>query len=167
VSSVAGQVKYRLTAKVPYTMKEYQVGFERNLALELPIRVIAQKTAGGSISMAFTPTHLDNAGRPTGEIQLVAYHQLPYTAIVRDPWAKTLNQKYEEFTPIRTSRQAQRESQTFESDNFGFSGQYEYESDKHSSATKNYDMFLYNTRKFTWNCAKSDTNTLVVVAGSG
>jgi len=164
--SIAGQIKHRLTVKVPYTMKQYTVGFERNLALEMPLRVVAQKQ-NGAIALAVTPTHLENSGKPTGQIRVVSYDQLPYTAVVRDPWAKSLHQKYEEFNPIRTSKQSKQESEQYDSENFGFSAFYESETDRHTSATKDYDMFLYTNLNVTLDLQKSPCNTVIVTAAIG
>ena len=103
--AAAGQLKARLTLKVPYTQKYYQVGTEKNVAVELPLRIVAQKSkSDDALQFAITPTHVDAKGTPSGEIRILSIDTVPYTAVIKDPWARKMSDKYESYDVIRTGK---------------------------------------------------------------
>lgn len=164
--SAIGQLKARLTIKVPYTQRYYQVGIERNLALELPIRVVAEKKQGSAIQFAVTPTHLENNGKPSGEIRVVSYDQLPYTAVIKDPWAKTLSQKYESFDLIRTGKPSQSHSKVGREE-LGLSFVYENEYDRAVRGGAAWNYVLYKNMNVTFDLTNSRTNTVLFTFALG
>jgi len=164
--SLVGQFKARLTAKIPYTMRYYQVGYEKNLAIELPLRIVAQKTKYEAVQIAVTPTHLDNNGQPQGDIRIVSYDQVPYTAVIKDPWARHLSEKYEDFEIIRTGR-PQQQKFNLGREELGMKFTFEMESDKPSRSSNSWDYFLYKNYNFTLDLDESKTNTILFSLGQG
>jgi hypothetical protein len=79
----AWKIHRKLSFKVPFTGKSYQTGVQRHIVVEAPFSAVARKAPQGQIQLALTPAHL-SAGAPTGTINLVTYHQIPYTAIISD-----------------------------------------------------------------------------------
>jgi hypothetical protein len=78
----------KLSFKAPFTGKKYQAGVQRHLVVEAPFRALVRKAPRGQVVVAITPTQLTN-GSPTGKIDLVTYHQRPYTIIVTDEFWPT------------------------------------------------------------------------------
>jgi hypothetical protein len=160
--SLAAQLTSRLSLKVPYTMKEYQVGFEKNVAIELPIRVLAQKSQQGAYEFAFTPTHLENNGKPQGEIQLYSYESVPYTAVVQQPFAKTLAQKYQEFNRVKTQQQGQAQKFTV-GQQYGIKAVIESQSDR--SKYPQWNKFTSSKTKVLLKVEEQAINTVIVSIG--
>jgi hypothetical protein len=166
--SLVGQMKTRLTLKVPFTEKYYQVGYERNLAVELPLRILAQKTKTQAIQFAITPTHLENHGQPSGEIRIVSYDHVPYSAVIKDQWARTVSERYESFDLIRTGKQNEI-SQRFGQEEIGIKMKYEHVYDKVQSSSdyKKWSPVLYKNLNLTMDLSASRTNTILVTVGVG
>jgi hypothetical protein len=166
--SLVGQMKTRLTLKVPYTEKYYQVGYERNLAVELPLRIVAQRTKTQAVQFAITPTHLENHGQPSGQIRVVSYDQVPYIAVIKDQWARTTDQRYESFNIIRTGKQTEFNGR-YGQEEVGIKMKYEHEFDKvpGSSDYKRWDSVLYKNVNLTMDLTASRTNTVLLTIGVG
>jgi hypothetical protein len=78
-----------ISFKVPFTGKKYQAGVQRHFVVEAPFRVLLTKTDSQILKLAITPAHL-KAGTPQGKIDLISYHQKPYTAIITDELYPTI-----------------------------------------------------------------------------
>jgi hypothetical protein len=73
----------KVSFKAPFTGKKYQAGVQRHMVVEAPFRALVRKAPRGQIVVAITPSQLTN-GSPTGKIDIVTFHQRPYTAIIND-----------------------------------------------------------------------------------
>lgn len=165
--AAAGQLKARLTLKVPYTQKYYQVGTEKNVAFELPLRIVAQKSrSDDAIQFAITPTHMDSQGTPSGQIRILSVDTVPYTAVIKDPWARKMSDKYETYDVIRTGKPT-RDSAKIGREELGLKFIYETEEDKHVSSSRHWDYLLYKNMNITADLSASETNTILVTLGQG
>jgi hypothetical protein len=177
--SAVGQIKARLTAKVPYTQKYYQVGYERNVAVELPLRIVAQKTHSQAIQFAITPTHLENHGQPSGSIRVLSYDQVPYTAIIKNPFARTMSDKYESYDEIRTEKNPSLYNEKYGKDELGLKFTYEVESDRPGTPSPGqsqtlklqkkalWSNYMYRNVNVTLDLSNSRTNTVLFTFGHG
>lgn len=78
----------KLSFKVPFLNKKYQTGFQRHVVAEFPFRALVRVAPRGQIEVAVTPAHLKQ--QEHRDINLVTFHQKPYTAIITDScWPTT------------------------------------------------------------------------------
>lgn len=78
----------KISFKAPFTGKKYQAGVQRHMVVEAPFRALVRKAPRGQVVVAITPSQLTN-GAPGGKIDLLTFHQRPYTAIVNDEFWPT------------------------------------------------------------------------------
>lgn len=72
----------KLSFKVPFLTKKYQTGFQRHVVSEFPFRALIRVAPRGQVEVAVTPAHLKQ--QELRDINLVTFHQKPYTAIITD-----------------------------------------------------------------------------------
>lgn len=72
----------KLSFKVPFVGKKYQTGFQRHVVSEFPFRALVRLAPRGQVEVAVTPAHLKRD--ELHQINLVTFHQKPYTVIVTD-----------------------------------------------------------------------------------
>jgi len=78
----------KLSFKVPFVGKKYQTGFQRHVVAEFPFRALVRVAPRGQVEVAVTPAHLKT--EELRDINLVTFHQKPYTVIVTDScWPTT------------------------------------------------------------------------------
>jgi len=182
----------RLAYKAPFVGKQYQAGLQRHVVVEAPLRAAVRLAPQGQLVIAITPAQLEK-GAPSGEIDLVTYHQHPYTIIITDnlwPVSHKEGGKMElvRTNPTETQQTPYKSSQTFGEDLFGLSfrldeeSDYRDESESVSQWAKLWKSFhtpscLFNLgwmgskdirfveRKLTLDIAKSQTKTLALIYG--
>lgn len=75
---LSGKVTKKVAVKVPYLGKKYEAGFQRHVVVDAPFRATIRAASKRPITVAITPTQ-DISGPAGGKIELVTYHQRPYT----------------------------------------------------------------------------------------
>jgi hypothetical protein len=123
----------RFAYKAPFAGKQYQAGLQRHVVAEAPLRASVRYATQGQIVVAITPAQLEK-GAPSGEIDLVTYHQHPYTIIISDnlwPASHKEGGKMEliRTNPTETQETPYKSSQTFGEQLFGLSLRLDEESD--------------------------------------
>jgi hypothetical protein len=88
----AWKIHQKLSFKAPFTGKKYQAGVQRHMVVEAPFRALVRKAPRGQVVVAITPSQLTN-GNPSGKIDIVTYHQRPYTAIITDEFWPTCHKE--------------------------------------------------------------------------
>lgn len=74
----------KLSFKVPFLNKKYQTGFQNHVVVEFPFRALIRRAPRGQFMVAITPTHITEGRTPNEELNLITYHQKPYTTIITD-----------------------------------------------------------------------------------
>lgn len=91
----------KIGLKVPFTGKKYQAGVQRHFAMEVPFRFTVRRAESKQIVVALSPMQLHQE-RPQGKIELVSYHQIPYTAVVTDELYPTIHPKGGKMEIVRS-----------------------------------------------------------------
>jgi hypothetical protein len=123
----------RLAFKAPFVGKQYQAGLQRHFVAELPLRAAVRYAPQGQLVVAITPAQLEK-GNPSGEIDLVTYHQHPYTIIISDNLWPVSHKEGGKMEIVRRQPSANQQtpyksSQTFGEELFGVSFRLDEESD--------------------------------------
>jgi hypothetical protein len=182
----------RLAYKAPFTGKQYQAGIQRHMVVEAPLRASVRYAPQGQLIVAITPAQLQK-GAPSGDINLVTYHQHPYTIIITDalwPVSHKEGGKMEMIrqAPSATQQTPYKKTQTYGEELFGLSfrvdeeSDYQQESERASQWAKLWKSFhtsscFFNLgwigsedirfveRTLTLDVQKSQTKTLAFVLG--
>lgn len=182
----------RLAYKAPFVGKQYQSGIQRHIVVEAPLRAAVRLAPQGQLVIAITPAQLEK-GNPSGEIDLVTYHQHPYTIIISDnlwPVSHKEGGKMEliRTNPTETQQTPYKNQQTFGEELFGLSFRLDEESDYRDESegisqwARLWKSFhspgcLFNLgwmgskdirfveRKLTLDIQKSQTKTLALIVG--
>jgi hypothetical protein len=165
--TAVAQMKARLTIKVPYVQKYYQTGYERNIALELPVKFVAQKSHRDVLQVALTLTHIENHSQPQGKIRLFSYDQIPYNAIIQDPWTTSVAQRYESFDTVRTGRRPEQEKIRVGREELGYKFIYEDEADRPTYTSRHWQEMLYRSLNVVVDLSQSRTNTVLLTMAMG
>jgi len=97
----AMKAHHKLSVKVPFLNKKYETGFDKHIMVQFPSRIMISRTVAGDISLAITPVHLKGEEVPTGELNLITFHQRPYTMIVTDECWPTYHNNAGELKLVR------------------------------------------------------------------
>jgi hypothetical protein len=80
----------KLSFKAPFLIKKYQTGLQNHVVAEMPFRALIRRAPRGQFVVAVTPTHIGEGRTPNEELNLVTFHQKPYTVIITDDcWPTT------------------------------------------------------------------------------
>jgi hypothetical protein len=127
----AWKIHRQLAFKVPFTGKKYQAGVQRHVVVEVPFSAVARKAPQGQLQLAITPAHL-SAGSPSGTINLITYHQIPYTAIITDEFYPTNHKQGGQMKIVHANQDKSQDyenQKTFGQDALGLSFQVQEKSE--------------------------------------
>jgi hypothetical protein len=178
----------KISFKAPFTGKKYQAGVQRHMVVEAPFRALVRKAPRGQVVVAITPSQLTN-GSPSGKIDLITFHQRPYTAIINDEFWPTSHKEggsmvivHAVETPFKNEREfgqkalgmnfILKEETEYRTQNEGSSGWVKFWKRFHSPTC------FFNVgwlgapqirpveRKVQLDVSKSETKTLAIIVGA-
>jgi hypothetical protein len=178
----------KLSFKVPFLNKKYQTGLQNHVVAGMPFRALIRWAPRGQVVVAVTPTHIAEGRTPNEELNLITFHQKPYTVIITDDCWPTTHKEGGEIKIVHALETPYKNDRRFGEKQLGFSlrlqeeTEYKVQRETRSAWVHFWTRFhspagwfnlgwlhaptvRLSKRKLTLDMAQSETKTLTFVFG--
>jgi hypothetical protein len=142
----AWKVHDKLSIKAPFLNKKYVTGLKNHFVAQFPLRALLRKAPRHQIIVEVTPVHMHEQ-TPNSEINLIAVHRVPYTAIVTDECFPVFHREGAQVKTVRVVETPYKNERRYGEHKLGLSVHIKEESDFPVEA-EGYNQWIHYFKRF-------------------